>query len=144
MKHRLVSGAVIAFGMSAILAAASSSPVADAAMKGDREALRTLLKQGADVSGAQGDGMSALHYAAERGDAEMTEMGLAALDKGLEQLQDSYSLRMQRGYLRLSNGHFTDAEADYRRAVELQPALPSPKIGLAFVLLQNQRQPARH
>ena len=43
-------------------------------MKGDREALRTLLKQGADVSGAQGDGMSALHYAAERGDAEMTDM----------------------------------------------------------------------
>ena len=26
------------------------------------------------MSGAQGDGMSALHHAAERGDAEMTEM----------------------------------------------------------------------
>jgi ankyrin repeat protein len=74
MKHRLVSSAAIAVGLSAILAAASSSPVADAAMKGDREALRALLKQGADVSGAQGDGMSALHYAAERGDVEMTEM----------------------------------------------------------------------
>jgi ankyrin repeat protein len=74
MKHRLVSSAAIAFGLSALLAAASSSPVADAAMKGDREALRALLKQGADVSGAQGDGMSALHYAAERGDVEMTEM----------------------------------------------------------------------
>jgi ankyrin repeat protein len=74
MKHRLVSSAAVAFGLSAILAAASSSPVADAAMKGDREALRALLKQGADVSGAQGDGMSALHYAAERGDVEMTEM----------------------------------------------------------------------
>ena len=74
MKRRLVAGGAIAFGLSALLAAASSSPVADAAMKGDREALRTLLKQGADVSGAQGDGMSALHYAAERGDLEMTEM----------------------------------------------------------------------
>ena len=74
MKRRFVSSAAIAFGLSALLAAASSSPVADAAMKGDREALRALLKQGADVSGAQGDGMSALHYAAERGDVEMTEM----------------------------------------------------------------------
>jgi len=74
MKRRFVSSAAIALGLSAILAAASSSPVADAAMKGDREALRALLKQGADVSGAQGDGMSALHYAAERGDVEMTEM----------------------------------------------------------------------
>ena len=43
-------------------------------MRGDLDALRALLKQGADVSGAQGDGMSALHHAAERGDAEMTEM----------------------------------------------------------------------
>ena len=74
MKRRFVSSAAIAFGLSALLAAASNSPVADAAMKGDREALRALLKQGADVSGAQGDGMSALHYAAERGDVEMTEM----------------------------------------------------------------------
>jgi len=74
MKRRFVSSATIAFGLSALLAAASSSPVADAAMKGDREALRALLKQGADVSGAQGDGMSALHYAAERGDVEMAEM----------------------------------------------------------------------
>jgi uncharacterized protein len=74
MKRRFVSSAAFAFGLSALLAAASNSPVADAAMKGDREALRALLKQGADVSGAQGDGMSALHYAAERGDLEMTEM----------------------------------------------------------------------
>ena len=74
MKRRFISSVTFAIGLSALLTAASSSPVADAAMKGDRDALRTLLKQGADVSGAQGDGMSALHYAAERGDAEMTDM----------------------------------------------------------------------
>ena len=43
-------------------------------MKGDRDAVRALLKQGADVSAAKGDGMTALHFAAERGDAAMTEM----------------------------------------------------------------------
>ena len=75
MNRRFACSSVFALFLSAVMgAAASSSPVADAAMRGDREALRALLKQGADVSGAQGDGMSALHYAAERGDAEMTDM----------------------------------------------------------------------
>jgi ankyrin repeat protein len=61
--------------MTGFLAAApSSAPVADAAMRGDRDAVRGLLKQGADVSAARGDGMTPLHWAAERGDAAMTEM----------------------------------------------------------------------
>ena len=50
------------------------SPVADAAMRGDVEAVRSLLKGGADVSAAQGDGMTALHWAAERGSVAMAEM----------------------------------------------------------------------
>jgi len=54
-------------------AAPSSSPVADAAMRGDRAAVRALLKQGADVGAPHGDGMTALHWAAERGDADMAE-----------------------------------------------------------------------
>jgi ankyrin repeat protein len=65
---------VIALVMAASLGAQSVSPVADAAMRGDRDAVRTLLKQGADVNGAQGDGMSALHWAAERGDADLADM----------------------------------------------------------------------
>ena len=55
-------------------AAPPPSAVADAAMRGDRDAVRALLKQGADVSAAKGDGMTALHFAAERGDPAMTEM----------------------------------------------------------------------
>ncbi|HYN09316.1 MAG TPA: ankyrin repeat domain-containing protein [Vicinamibacterales bacterium] len=58
----------------AIVAAQSAAPVADAAKKGDIESVRTLLKQGADVSAALGDGMSALHWAAERADLAMAEM----------------------------------------------------------------------
>jgi ankyrin repeat protein len=72
-----VLGVTISIGliMTAWLAAApSTTPVADAAMKGDRDAVRTLLKQGGDVSAAQGDGMTALHWAAERGDAELAGM----------------------------------------------------------------------
>src|SRR4029077_792940 len=75
MKRLLGVSACGALLMTAWLGAAPSpSPVADAAMKGDREAVRALLKQGADVSAAKGDGMTALHFAAEHGDAAMTEM----------------------------------------------------------------------
>ena len=53
--------------------AAVNAPVADAPRAGDRDAVRTLLKDGADVNAPQGDGMTALHWAAERGDLELTE-----------------------------------------------------------------------
>ncbi len=52
--------------------------VADAAQAGDREALRALLKQGADVNASQGDGTTALHWAAMKGDAEMVQMLVTA------------------------------------------------------------------
>ncbi len=47
------------------------SPVADAAMRGETHLVRSLLSEGADVNAAQGDGMTALHWAAERANAEM-------------------------------------------------------------------------
>ena len=66
---------VAALSMSAlILAAPADTPVADAAMRGDLEGLRALLKQGADVNAAQGDGMTALHWAAFKDDVEMAEI----------------------------------------------------------------------
>lgn len=52
--------------------------VADAAGQRDLSAVRTLLKQGADVNGAQGDGMTALHWAAEYDEIELTQVLVAA------------------------------------------------------------------
>ena len=69
--------AVAAVLAGALVAAASpfpDSPVADAAMRGDIGTVRELLATGADVNAAQGDGMTALHWAAERGDAELAQM----------------------------------------------------------------------
>ena len=56
------------------VAASDESRVADAAMNGDKAAVRTLLKQGLDVNAAQGDGMTALHWAARQGDVETARM----------------------------------------------------------------------
>ena len=52
-------------------AAPPATPVADAARRGEAATVRVLLAQGEDAAAAHGDGMSALHWAAERGDAEM-------------------------------------------------------------------------
>lgn len=73
---------LVLLGAVALLSAATSapaeSPVADAAMRRDSAAVRQLLKQGADVNAAQGDGMTALHWAAMHGDAELARMLLYA------------------------------------------------------------------
>ena len=69
-------GAILLAAMitAASVGAAVNAPVADAASRGDTVAVRTLLKDGADVNAPQGDGMTALHWAAERGDLELTNL----------------------------------------------------------------------
>jgi ankyrin repeat protein len=58
--------------------AAPDTRIADAAMRGDGSAVRALLKEAADVNAAQGDGMTALHWAATKGDAELAQLLLYA------------------------------------------------------------------
>lgn len=53
---------------------AAESPVADAAQRNDVAAVRALLKQGADVNLAQGDGMTALHWAAVNGNVALAQL----------------------------------------------------------------------
>lgn len=84
MVHRRV---VRAFGASLagamclsawLQAAPGDATVAEAAMKKDTPGVRALLKQGADVNASQGDGMTALHWAALNADRELAEMLLYA------------------------------------------------------------------
>ena len=53
-------------GVVLMAAGFGDSPVADAAERGDLATVRALVRDGADVNAAQGDGMSALHWAAVR------------------------------------------------------------------------------
>ena len=66
--------------VAAVRAAAlpSESPVADAAMRAEWTAVRALLEKGADVNAAQGDGMTALHWAARQGEVATAAMLLHA------------------------------------------------------------------
>ena len=58
--------------------APAGSPVADAAKRGDADAVRALLEQGADVQTPHADGMSALHWAAQRNDLEIAQVLICA------------------------------------------------------------------
>ena len=66
------------FVTTAASGAAADARLSLAAMEGDIATVRTLLNQGGDVNAPQGDGTTALHWAASRNDLEMTELFLAA------------------------------------------------------------------
>jgi uncharacterized protein len=78
LRTHVMRGGLAALALSALLHAAPGSPVADAAMQGNRDAVVALLKQAADVNAAQGDGMTALHWAAMKNDAELAQTLLYA------------------------------------------------------------------
>ena len=60
------------------LAAASDLRLVDAVQKGDRDAVRSLLKEHIDVNASRADGSTALSWAAHRGDIETANLLIAA------------------------------------------------------------------
>jgi ankyrin repeat protein len=84
MRRTLTTGlsicAMVALSLSTLTHAAPAGAAAfvDAAMNGNRDAVRALLKEGADVNTTQADGMTALHWAAQKGDVDLAKILLYA------------------------------------------------------------------
>jgi len=88
LRRRVIGGGAIALaltlmaavpeGAQPIVSLLSDAPVADAAQSGNVTAVRTLLREGEDVNASQGDGMTALHWAAYQGDLELVDVLLYA------------------------------------------------------------------
>jgi len=64
--------------LSAAAAGAAGSELADAAMKGNRDAVRALLQRKADVNAPQLDGTTALHWAVRLDDLDLADMLIRA------------------------------------------------------------------
>ena len=102
-----------------------------------KEAPVDVLRQAIDR-----DPGNAINYlaAAERlveGDKLLQAVGL--VERGLEQLPQSYSLRFKHAHLRYFLAQYGMAEAEYRKAAELRPDLDMPRVGLALVLMETRQ-----
>ncbi len=75
---RRIAGIGLALLLSVAALAAAPSDVADAVMRGDSVALKTLLAQHADVNAPQNDGATALHWAVFRSDKATVDLLLGA------------------------------------------------------------------
>src|SRR5258708_39164753 len=68
-----------ALSLTALLTAAPPhTRLPDAAMRGDKDPVRSLLKQKVDLNAAHGDGATALHWAAYNDDLETVKLLLAS------------------------------------------------------------------
>ncbi len=74
MTFRLLLVAILAVAWQAL----AQSSVLDAAMRGDLAALKERVRSGGDVNAAQGDGFTALHWAAKLGNEEIARVLIAA------------------------------------------------------------------
>src|SRR5579864_4781954 len=78
MRFRTITAAGIGTLTLCLALQAANSPVADQAMEGNREAVRSLLARKSDVNAAQPDGATAIQWAAYRNDLELADVLIAA------------------------------------------------------------------
>lgn len=75
MKSKLfILIAAVLFLPVTLTSAAAVTPLVDAAADGNVAVLEALLREGVDVNETHGDGMTALHFAADRGDTQIASM----------------------------------------------------------------------
>ncbi len=70
--------AVLTLSVPAVAWAGAADPLIEAVKRADTDGVRALLAQGVDVNAPQGDGATALHWAAHRNDLETAGLLLGA------------------------------------------------------------------
>src|SRR5437762_6708336 len=78
MYIRRLLGCCVVVLLSAATLSAAASELADAAMKGNKQAVRALLLRKADVNAPQVDGTTALHWAVRADDLETADLLIRA------------------------------------------------------------------
>ena len=78
LRFRVVMSATV-ISLLWLGAGSVDAQVADIAMNGDVAGVRQALRDGADVNLPQGDGMTALHWAAENGHTEVAKVLVLSL-----------------------------------------------------------------
>jgi ankyrin repeat protein len=99
---------------------AAEERLIDAVKRADRVAVQALLEKRVDVNAAEPDGMTALHWAAQRGDVDITRLlirGGADVDKTTR-----YGIRPL--YLAASGGHVTVIEALVEAGTDVNATTP--------------------
>jgi ankyrin repeat protein len=78
LRHPVAVSVVAVFFAAGVGVSAQTAPLADAMERGDIAAVSSLLKTAVDVDAPQGDGATALHWAAYLDDSEMTAVLIRA------------------------------------------------------------------
>src|SRR3989442_10818691 len=81
MRIRVGWSRLIPLALAALVMGAGGTarpPLSDAVKSADKEALRSLLKQGVNVNAPEGDGTTALHWASYRDDVESADLLIRA------------------------------------------------------------------
>jgi uncharacterized protein len=116
----LLSGAGLAS------AAGGDARLADAVMRSDRDAARSLLQQKIDVNAAQPDGMTALHWAARQNDLDTAQL----LIRAGANVKSATRYGVTALYLASVNGNATMIDALLRAGADANSANPGGETAL--------------
>jgi uncharacterized protein len=108
---------------------AADARLADAVMRGDKEAVRTLMSDAAGINAAQVDGTTALHWAVRQNDAATTDL----LIKAKADVNASNRYGLTPIYLAATNGNAAIIEKLLNAGVKANTATPAGETALMTV-----------
>jgi ankyrin repeat protein len=112
--------------LAVLTAGPGDARLADAAQRADRDAIRTLIQQKADLNATQADGMTALHWAARQNDLDTVQL----LIKAGAKLDVATRYGVTPFYLACVNGNAAMIDAFLKAGVNANMANPGGETAL--------------